>query len=111
MLGPSGIAYTGAGLTPEDATRGILLPAGDQMVALISATTVDGDFVNDQLPTAADERPADLPAEETWQFEQRTFGFGVAGQPGLHRDGPPPRRRCVACLHRDRAGPQRRARR
>ena len=63
-------------------TRGILLPVGDQMVALISATTVDGDFVNDQLPTAADTRPADLPAAEAWQFEERTFGFGVAGEPG-----------------------------
>jgi poly-gamma-glutamate capsule biosynthesis protein CapA/YwtB (metallophosphatase superfamily) len=82
VLGPSGIAYTGAGLTPDDATRGILLPVGDQMVALISATTVDGDFVNDQLPTAADTRPADLPAAEAWQFEERTFGFGVAGEPG-----------------------------
>lgn len=82
VLGPSGIAYAGAGLTPEDATRGILVQAGDRTVGLISATTVDGDFVNDQLPTAADEPPADLPEEEAWQYEARTFGFGTAGEPG-----------------------------
>lgn len=66
VLGPSGIAYAGAGLTPDNATRGMMLPAGDQMVGLVSATTVDGDFVNDQLPTAGDARPAATPAGEEW---------------------------------------------
>ena len=88
VLGPSGIVYVGAGLTPADATRGELVQAGDQMVGVISATTVDGDFVNDQLPTADDERPADRPAAEAWQYEQRTFGFGVAGQPGYIANAP-----------------------
>jgi poly-gamma-glutamate capsule biosynthesis protein CapA/YwtB (metallophosphatase superfamily) len=82
VLGPSGIAYAGAGLTPDDATRGIMLPAGDQMVGLVSATTVDGDFVNDQLPTAGDARPPATAAAEEWQYQERSFGFGVAGEPG-----------------------------
>jgi len=88
VIGPSGIAYAGAGMTPEDATRGILVPAGDRTVGLISATTVDGDFVNDQLPTAADEPPADLPDEEAWQYQERTFGFGAPGEPGYIATAP-----------------------
>jgi poly-gamma-glutamate capsule biosynthesis protein CapA/YwtB (metallophosphatase superfamily) len=82
VLGPSGIAYAGAGMSPEEAAQGIRVPAGDRMVGLISATSVDGDFVNDQLPTATDEPPADLPEEEQWQYEERTFGFGSPGVPG-----------------------------
>ena len=82
VLGPSGIAYTGAGMSPEEAARGINVPAGDRMVGLISATTVEGDFVNDQLPTAGDRPPAGLPEGEEWQYAERTFGFGSPGEPG-----------------------------
>jgi poly-gamma-glutamate capsule biosynthesis protein CapA/YwtB (metallophosphatase superfamily) len=81
-LGAAGIPHTGAGMTAEEALRGLLLPIGDQIVGLVSATTVDGDFVNDQLPTAAESPPADLPAAEAWQYEPRTFGFGTPGEPG-----------------------------
>lgn len=80
-LGPAEIAHTGGGLTAEEAIRGILLPVGDRAVGLVSATTVNGDFVNDQLPTAADA-PDDPVAGEEWQYDARRFGFGEPGQPG-----------------------------
>lgn len=81
-LGPADIVHTGAGLSAEEAVQGVILPVGDREVGLVSATTVDGDFVNDQLPTAADVVPDGLPAGEAWQYEARRFGFGSPGEPG-----------------------------
>lgn len=89
-LGPSNIAVTGAGLSAEEALRGVLLPVGDREVGLISATTVNGDFVNDQLPDADAAQPDDLPTSEAWQYDARTFGFGAEGEPGYV--APAPRR-------------------
>ncbi len=81
-LGPAEIAQTGGGLSAEEAIRGILLPVGDRLVGLVSATTVNGDFVNDQLPTVADVPAAELEDGEAWQYDERRFGFGDPGQPG-----------------------------
>ncbi len=81
-LGPAEIASTGGGLSADEAIRGLLLPVGDRAVGLVSATTVNGDFVNDQLPTAADVPVDDQGAAEAWQYEARRFGFGETGEPG-----------------------------
>jgi poly-gamma-glutamate capsule biosynthesis protein CapA/YwtB (metallophosphatase superfamily) len=87
-LGPANIAVTGAGLSADEALRGVVLPVGDREVGLISATTVNGDFVNDQLPDADAEQPADLPSAEAWQYDARTFGFGAEGEPGFVASAP-----------------------
>jgi poly-gamma-glutamate capsule biosynthesis protein CapA/YwtB (metallophosphatase superfamily) len=85
-LGPAEIAHTGAGLSEDEAIRGVLLPVGDRTVGLVSATTVNGDFVNDQLPAASEVPEGDLPDRETWQYDVRRFGFGEPGQPGYVAD-------------------------
>lgn len=87
-LGPSNIAVTGGGLSAEEALRGVVLPVGDREVGLISATTVNGDFVNDQLPDAEAAQPDDLPTSEAWQYDARTFAFGAEGEPGYVASAP-----------------------
>lgn len=81
-LEPAGIVQSGGGLTADEAVRGVLVPAAGRLIGLVSATTVDGDFVNDQLPGRDDPVPSDVAAGERWQFEERTFGFGETGEPG-----------------------------
>ena len=81
-LEPVGIVPTGGGATADEATRGVLVPAAGQLIGLVSTTTVDGDFVNDQLPARDDLVPDDISSMETWQYEERAFGFGERGEPG-----------------------------
>ena len=75
-LQDAGIAVTGAsvdGSTPDPAWATV--PAGD--VALLSYTTTNGDFINDQLPATGEVEPAD---DGTWIGERRDPGR--AGFPG-----------------------------
>ena len=46
--------------TIAEATRPVLLNAGDLRVGMISMTTVTGDYVNDSLPSGIDPAPATL---------------------------------------------------
>jgi poly-gamma-glutamate capsule biosynthesis protein CapA/YwtB (metallophosphatase superfamily) len=78
-LDAAGLAHVGAGLSEADARRGRSITAGSLQVGVVSATTVDGDFVNDNLPAAGDEAPADLPAADRWQYVERPFRFGNVG--------------------------------
>jgi len=75
-LDVAGIPYVGAGNTPDEATRPVLLDAGDVRVGMISMTTVTGDYVNDSLPDAIAPEPATLAEQDRWQYELRSFGFG-----------------------------------
>lgn len=81
-LQTAGIATVGAGLTAEEAERGTIVASGPLRVGVVSMTTVNGDFVNDGLPGADIAPPSDLAAEDAWQYEDRTFGFGKPGEPG-----------------------------
>ncbi len=74
-LDAQGLAHVGAGQSDADALRGRIDEVGGLSIGTISLTTVNGSFVNDQLPGTDDARPDDLPATEAWQYELREFGF------------------------------------
>ncbi len=78
-LDAADLAHVGAGLSETDAQRGRSVMAAGQQIGVVSATTVNGDFVNDNLPGADDAMPADLPASEQWQYVERPFRFGASG--------------------------------
>ena len=81
-LDGAGIAWAGAGTTAAQAQAGRMIDVRGKKVGVVSATTVNGDFVNDNLPTADEPEPADVPAKDTWQYDERSFGFGNPGTPG-----------------------------
>jgi poly-gamma-glutamate capsule biosynthesis protein CapA/YwtB (metallophosphatase superfamily) len=78
-LDGAGIAWAGAGTSEAQAQAGRMIDVRQAKVGVVSATTVNGDFVNDNLPGADETRPVDLPAKDAWQYEERTFGFGKVG--------------------------------
>lgn len=78
-LDGAGIPWTGAGTTAEQAQAGRMIDVRGTNVGVVSATTVNGDFVNDNLPGGEEAKPSDLPEKDSWQYEQRMFGFGDAG--------------------------------
>jgi hypothetical protein len=80
-LDGAGIAWAGAGTTAEQAQAGRIIDVHGTKVGFVSATTVNGDFVNDNLPNADEAEPADTPARDAWQYEARLFGFGKQGDP------------------------------
>ena len=60
----------------------MLVDAAGTSIGVVSMTTVNGDFVNDQLPTAEDPIPADLPPAEAWQYQPRVVSHGSEGAAG-----------------------------
>ena len=60
----------------------MLVDAAGTSIGVVSMTTVNGDFVNDQLPTADDPIPADLPPSESWQYQPRVVSYGAEGEAG-----------------------------
>jgi poly-gamma-glutamate capsule biosynthesis protein CapA/YwtB (metallophosphatase superfamily) len=81
VLESASMPYAGAGLTPGEAIRGTIVSAGARDVGIVSATTVNGDFVNDQLPLLGAAQPSTLPPEEAWQYKVRTIEFSAPGEP------------------------------
>ena len=91
-LDAAGIAHTGAGTTATDAAEPAIIQAGDLVVGVVSMTTVTGDYVNDNLPTATAPEPATIADPDRWQYQEREFGFGSDGDTayiaaGLRRPG------------------------
>ena len=82
-LDAGGIAWAGAGATSAEAVAGRLVAVRGTEVGVVSATTVNGDFVNDSLPTADTAPPDDLVEADAWQYEARSFGFGAPGDAGF----------------------------
>jgi poly-gamma-glutamate capsule biosynthesis protein CapA/YwtB (metallophosphatase superfamily) len=78
-LDTAGIAHPGGGLSAAEAIRPVMIEAGTTQIAMISMTTLSGDFVNDQLPDATAPIPAATEEADRWPYEERTFGFGVPG--------------------------------
>lgn len=82
VLDAAGIAWSGAGEDATQAEAGRIIDVNGLQVGVISATTVDGDFVNDSLPSADEPVPADLAEEDAWQYEEIGFRFGQPNLPG-----------------------------
>jgi poly-gamma-glutamate capsule biosynthesis protein CapA/YwtB (metallophosphatase superfamily) len=80
-LDGAGIAWAGAGTTAAQAQAGRMLDVRGTKLGVVSATTVNGDFVNDSLPDANKAKAGDVPARDAWQYEERMFGFGSPGDP------------------------------
>src|SRR6185295_1559390 len=78
-LDGAGIAWAGAGTTAAQAQAGRIIDVHGTKVGFVSATTVNGDFVNDNLPGGDEAKPADTPERDAWQYEARVFGFGKPG--------------------------------
>ncbi|MEP6296881.1 MAG: CapA family protein [Ilumatobacter sp.] len=74
-LDDAGIEHVGAGQTDADATRGRIVDVEGMSLGLVSMTTVNGDYVNDQLPSPDEDPPADLAPEDDWQYQQRLFSL------------------------------------
>ncbi|MBI4936228.1 MAG: CapA family protein [Actinobacteria bacterium] len=80
-LDRAGVEWAGAGADAAQAQAGRMLEVNGLQVGLVSATTVNGDFVNDSLPPADEPVPEDLPAQDAWQYETRAFRYGGLGDP------------------------------
>ncbi len=74
-LDAADVDHVGAGLTAQDAVRGRLVDVDGMSVGIVSFSTVNGSFVNDQLPGVEVRTPTDLDPSEQWQYERRVFGF------------------------------------
>ncbi len=81
-LDEAGMPSVGSALTTAESQRGVLVDAAGASIGVVSMTTVNGDFVNDQLPTAEDPIPADLPPSESWQYQPRVVSYGAEGEAG-----------------------------
>lgn len=75
ILDDAEIDHVGAGPSRADAIRGSLSDVGGHTIGTISFTTVNGSFVNDQLPDEDTIADPDLPESEAWQYDERTFGY------------------------------------
>lgn len=78
-LDGAGLSYVGAGIDAAFAREPLLVDRGGYSVAFLSYTSVNGDFVNDNLPGAGVPIPPDLAEDELWQYEERVFGFAGVG--------------------------------
>ncbi len=77
-LALAGLPYVGGGIDIDDARAVEFVDhaAGGYRVGFLSYTSVNGDFVNDRLPSGPSVVvPPDLPASEEWQYELRSFEF------------------------------------
>jgi poly-gamma-glutamate capsule biosynthesis protein CapA/YwtB (metallophosphatase superfamily) len=84
-LDDAGIAWAGAGEDATQAQSGRMMDVHGMRVGLVSATTVNGDFVNDSLPPADEPMADDTPLRDQWQYEARAFRYGAAGDPAYVR--------------------------
>jgi poly-gamma-glutamate capsule biosynthesis protein CapA/YwtB (metallophosphatase superfamily) len=80
-LDAAGITHVGAGSNPDDAVRGQIVEVGEGTIGIVSYTTVNGSFVNDQSPSNDERAPADLPTTERWQYSKRPFSYSSPGDP------------------------------
>lgn len=74
-LDTGGFPHVGAGIDEASAAAPLIQNIGGYQIGTLSYTSVNGDFVNDSLPLDSDPVPPNLPPDESWQYEFRSFGF------------------------------------
>ncbi|GAA3034929.1 CapA family protein [Actinokineospora globicatena] len=80
-LKDAGIAAVGAGADETEAAAPHQRQINGAGVAVLAYTSLEGSFVNKSLPAASVKPPANLPPEDKWQYEERSWGFPEAGIP------------------------------
>ncbi|MCB1050684.1 MAG: CapA family protein [Acidobacteria bacterium] len=65
----------GAAENQVDSEEPFITTVASTRVGVLSWTTVNGAFVNDQYPPSAEEPPIDLPQTEAWQYADRLWGL------------------------------------
>ena len=72
-----GIGHLGAGEDRAAAHESLVVDVDGTTVGVVAWTSVDGDYVNDSLPGADDDEPADVLDEDRWKYEERSWGSDV----------------------------------
>lgn len=80
-----GLAYLGSGETETEAQAYRIVDVDGVRVGVLAWTSVNGDYVNDSLPTSADIEPTDVEAEDAWKWESRDWGSDVLEVPQSSR--------------------------
>jgi poly-gamma-glutamate capsule biosynthesis protein CapA/YwtB (metallophosphatase superfamily) len=75
----AGIGMVGAGAHADEATQPYQTTINGTRSAVLAYTSVEGSFVNSSFPEAGVRKPADLPAKEEWQYQERSWGFAAGG--------------------------------
>jgi poly-gamma-glutamate capsule biosynthesis protein CapA/YwtB (metallophosphatase superfamily) len=78
-LTAAGISIVGAGAHADEATQPYHTTINGTRFAVLAYTSVDGSFINSSFPDASVRKPADLPAKEEWQYQERVWGFAAGG--------------------------------
>lgn len=73
----AGLAHTGAGADAGQAAVPALVDADRMRVGVLSYTTVNGNFVNDNLPLSDEQRPAAIPPGEEWLWKAKQFAWAT----------------------------------
>lgn len=85
-LEEAGVPAVGAGADDAQARRPVVVEGHGLDVGMLSYTTVNGDFVNDNMPVSTDLPPDPIPQADAWLYEARSFtwqsdgGYEVAGE-------------------------------
>ena len=79
-LEAAGQVHVGAGGSRDEAVRGRVIDVAGIEVGIVSLTTVNGDYVNDQLPGPDVERPVGLLKADRWQYDERLFPLRAPGE-------------------------------
>jgi poly-gamma-glutamate capsule biosynthesis protein CapA/YwtB (metallophosphatase superfamily) len=69
----------GSGMSKAEAWEPLVLDVDGMRVGVVSWTSVDGEYVNDNYPTAADVAPDPLDDEDVWKWETRSWGYPELG--------------------------------
>ncbi len=73
----AGLAHTGAGADAAQAVVPVLVDADRKRIGVLSYTTVNGNFVNDNLPLSDEQRPAAVPTADAWLWEAKEFAWST----------------------------------
>lgn len=84
-LDGQGVKYQGASDVEAAAYEPLVVSVKGVRVGMLSWTSVTGTVVNDSYPVDGDPVPANLPADEAWQYQPRSWGYAGLNVPVASR--------------------------
>lgn len=84
-LDAQGVKHQGASDVEAAAYEPLVVSVKGVRVGMLSWTSVTGTVVNDSYPDDDDTVPADLPADEAWQYQPRSWGYAGLNVPVASR--------------------------